>query len=74
MGWGGGSEEDGGGVPFDKTAHPFTDISDDWVAQAVAWAVANGITKGATDTTFAPESICQRGQIAVFLYNAVTKN
>ena len=44
------------------------DASDPY-AQAVAWAVANGITKGATDTTFAPESICQRGQIAVFLYN-----
>ena len=31
-------------------------------AQAVAWAVANGITKGATDTTFAPENISDEGQ------------
>ncbi len=61
--------------PETEPTGKFTDVAaSDPYAQAVAWAVANGITKGATDTTFAPESICQRGQIAVFLYNAVAKN
>lgn len=63
------------GSPETEPTGKFTDVAaSDPYAQAVAWAVANGITKGATDTTFAPESICQRGQIAVFLYNAVAKN
>ena len=63
------------GSPETEPTGKFTDVAaSDPYAQAVAWAVANGITKGATDTTFAPENICQRGQIAVFLYNAVAKN
>lgn len=60
------------GSPETEPSGKFTDVAAGApYAQAVAWAVANGITKGATDTTFAPESICQRGQIAVFLYNAL---
>lgn len=60
------------GSPETEPTGKFTDVAaSDPYAQAVAWAVANGITKGATDTTFAPENICQRGQIVVFLYNAV---
>ena len=37
-------------------------------AQAVAWAVSNGITNGTSATTFSPGSICTRGQIMTFLY------
>lgn len=37
-------------------------------AQAVAWAVKRGITKGTSETTFSPESVCTRGQIMTFLY------
>ncbi len=37
-------------------------------AQAVAWAMKLGITKGTTDTTFSPDRICTRGQIVTFLY------
>lgn len=60
------------GSPETEPSGKFTDVAAGApYAQAVAWAVANGITKGATDTTFAPENICQRGQIAVFLYNAL---
>ena len=37
--------------------------------EAVAWAVANGITAGTGDgTTFAPENGCTRGQCVTFLY------
>lgn len=62
------------GSPETEPSGKFTDVAADApYAQAVAWAVANGVTKGATDTTFAPENICQRGQIAVFLYNALAR-
>lgn len=37
-------------------------------AQAVAWAVKEGITTGTTTTTFAPNNTCTRGQIVTFLY------
>lgn len=38
---------------------------------AVAWAVANGITKGTGDgTTFSPAQPCTTGQILTFLYRA----
>lgn len=39
-------------------------------AQAVSWAVEQGITKGTTPTTFSPDKTCTRGQIVTFLYRA----
>lgn len=42
-------------------------------AQAVAWAVAQGITNGTGDTTFSPDATCTRGQIVTFLYRAYAK-
>ncbi len=35
---------------------------------AVAWAVEHEITNGMTDTTFAPDATCTRGQIVTFLW------
>lgn len=51
----------------------FSDVSaNDPYAQAVAWAVQQGITSGTGNTTFSPDSICTRGQIMTFLYrNAI---
>ena len=47
----------------------FEDVSpEDEYAQAVAWAVNLGITRGTTDTTFSPDKPCTRGQIVTFLY------
>ena len=47
----------------------FTDVSPtDEYAQAVAWAVSLGITRGTSDTTFSPDRVCTRGQIVTFLY------
>lgn len=37
-------------------------------AQAVAWAVQQGITAGTSATTFSPNNICTRAQIITFLY------
>jgi len=40
-------------------------------AQAVAWAVSNGITSGTSETTFSPDAICTRAQIVTFLQRAL---
>ena len=57
------------GAPAAKEAVSFTDVAADAAyAQAVAWAVENGVTLGTSDTTFSPDTICTRGQIATFLY------
>ena len=47
----------------------FTDVpADSYYAQAVAWAVENGITTGTGNGKFSPDNTCTRAQIAVFLY------
>lgn len=49
------------------TAH-FTDVpTDSYYAQAVAWAVENGITTGIGNGHFDPTGACTRAQIAAFL-------
>ena len=60
------------GSPEPKTASSFTDVSASaYYAKAVAWAVENGITNGMTETTFAPDATCTRGQSVTFLYRAL---
>ena len=52
-------------------AATFTDVSaDSYYAQAVAWAVENGITTGVGGGRFAPNSTCTRAQIVTFLYRS----
>ena len=54
-----------------STSNPFTDISsDDYYYKAVLWAYEQGITSGATATTFAPNATCTRAQIVTFLWQA----
>ena len=60
------------GSPEPKTASSFTDVPvSAYYAKAVAWAIENGITNGMTETTFAPDATCTRGQIVTFLYRAL---
>ena len=60
------------GSPEPKTASSFTDVSASaYYAKAVAWAIENGITNGMTETTFAPNATCTRGQSVTFLYRAL---
>ncbi|MCI9157068.1 MAG: leucine-rich repeat protein [Lawsonibacter sp.] len=40
-------------------------------AQAVNWAVANGVTAGVKDNQFGPDIVCTRSQIVTFLYSAL---
>mgnify|MGYP004653148023 CR=1 FL=1 len=55
------------------TVNGFTDVAaGDFYAEAVAWAVENGVTNGTTDSTFSPSNGCTRAQIVTFLYR--TKN
>ena len=50
------------------SAASFTDVpTDSYYAQAVAWAVENGITAGVGGGRFDPNAICTRAQIATFL-------
>lgn len=59
------------GSPKMEASAGFTDVSTDAdYAQAVVWAVGKKVTAGATDTTFAPEQVCSRGQIVTFLHRA----
>jgi hypothetical protein len=52
----------------------FADVtSDSYYADAVAWAVENGITNGITATTFAPDTTCTRSQVITFLYRAAAE-
>ena len=52
----------------------FTDVeSNAFCAEAVAWAVENGVTTGASATTFDPAGDCTRGQIVTFLYRCLSK-
>lgn len=63
------------GSPAPKTANnPFTDVkASDYYYNAVLWAVENGITNGASATTFAPDATVERGQVVTFLWRAADK-
>lgn len=57
------------GGKADSVTIDFTDVSaDEYYAEAVQWAVENGITNGVGDNRFAPDGICTRGQMVTFLY------
>ena len=56
------------GQPAAGGAANFTDVpADSYYAQAVAWAVENGITTGTGNGKFSPDNTCTRAQIATFL-------
>ena len=57
------------GQPAAASGASFADVpADSYYAQAVAWAVENGITTGIGNGKFSPDNTCTRAQIAVFLY------
>ena len=60
------------GSPKTAVSGKFGDVSATAdCAQAVAWAIENGVTSGTSDTTFSPTDICDRGQIVTFLNRAL---
>lgn len=61
------------GSPTDPLSS-FADVpADADYAQAVAWAVKEGVTSGIGGNRFGPDKICTRGQIVTFLYRAFAK-
>ena len=60
------------GSPEPKAVSSFSDVpASAYYAKAVAWAVENGITNGMTETTFAPDTTCTRGQSVTIFYRAL---
>ena len=67
------------GSPETETKAAFTDMVEGENVQflhpiaCVAWAVEKGITTGKTETTFAPDEVCTRGQIVTLLFRGLGK-
>ena len=58
-----------GAPEVDTSNNPFTDIpANKWYTKAVLWAYQNGVTTGTSKTTFSPDTLVTREQVAVFLY------
>ena len=56
------------GQPAAASGASFADVpTDSYYAQAVAWAIENGITAGVGGGRFDPTATCTRAQIAAFL-------
>ncbi len=59
------------GCPAVKASASFDDVAADaWYADAVAWAVEEGITLGTGAGIFSPDAVCTRAQIVTFLFRA----
>ena len=62
------------GQPAAASGASFADVpTDSYYAQAVAWAIENGITTGVGGDRFDPNATCTRGQIAAFLWRAMAE-
>ena len=49
--------------------NPFDDVADNtYYAEAVKWAVMEGVTSGTSASTFSPSNNCTRAQIVTFLW------
>lgn len=52
-----------------SSGNSFADVAPDaYYANAVAWAVSEGITSGTGNNAFSPDADCTRGQIVTFMY------
>ena len=59
------------GQPAAASGASFADVpADSYYAQAVSWAVENGITAGVGNGRFDPNATCTRAQIATFLHRS----
>ncbi|MBR4881177.1 MAG: S-layer homology domain-containing protein [Clostridia bacterium] len=57
------------------TVDKFTDVkSNHWYSGAIAWAYSKGIVSGMTETTFQPNGVLTRAQMAMVMKNYMTKN
>lgn len=56
------------GSPETGESSKFTDLTQDWYKRAVAWAASNGILNGTGESTFSPDDVITREQIAAIFY------
>lgn len=62
------------GSSVSEIVNPFEDVeSSSYYADAVTWAVEQGVTSGTTATTFSPNDNCTRAQIVTFLCRYLTQ-
>lgn len=61
------------GCPTPTRSCAFTDLTESWYRDAVAWAAETGVVAGTSATTFDPDSRVSRQDAASFLYR-YTKN
>ena len=62
------------GQPPSDQAHDFIDVADGkFYTAAVRWMVEHGITTGTSPTTFEPDKVLSRGEIATFLWRLAGK-
>jgi len=59
------------GAQAAEAENPFCDVSNRaYYRDAVLWAYSAGVTNGASQNTFEPDSYCTRGQVVTFLWRA----
>ena len=56
------------GSPETSENSKFLDLTQDWYKKPIAWAAANGVLNGTGDTTFSPDDVITREQIAAIFY------
>lgn len=56
------------GMKAPSAPAPFTDLTQDWYKDAVAWAAENGIVAGRSATIFDPDAPISRQEMASILY------
>ena len=56
------------GSPETNENSKFSDLTQDWYKKPIAWAAANGVLNGTGDTTFSPDDVITREQIATIFY------
>lgn len=60
--------------PSAGAVNSFSDVADSvYYADAVVWAMENGITTGTTASTFSPNDNCTRAQIVTFLWRCMER-
>ena len=63
------------GSPVVNYAMNMTDVAEDaYYGEAVRWALSEGITTGAGESSFSPDATCTRAQAVTFLARALNAN
>ena len=63
------------GSPVVNYAMELSDVAEDvYYAEAVRWALSEGITSGAGESSFSPDTTCTRAQAVTFLARALNAN